>query len=210
MSETGTVEIEQRRPSLLRRILWKVDSAQYKIKDFVVRVCLKIIRWSERDSNYIKHAQREFEILYKGMSKEDLEGPNTWILENILDLLAVLGIQGHSGGSIGYCLSWFEAAARFRCLSPLTGADDEWGESFGNDGTKQNKRMSEIFKDKDGRAYMIYGYIFREPNGSCFTDPGSRKYIEFPYTYKEPEYIPVDEDGNCIHAEDALKTGRRV
>ena len=194
--------------SIVQKLKWKLQRFESAIKNKTVSLCLAIIRLIERDSNYIKHAQREFEVMYKDLPAEDMDGPNTWIRDNIIDLLAVLGTQGHSGSSIDYCLSRFDAAARFKCLSALTGADDEWGESYSNDESKQNKRMSEIFKDSDGKAYTIYGYVFREPNGSCFTGKGSIKYIEFPYVYEPPIYIDVDEAGIPISEEHRILTGR--
>lgn len=201
--------IEARKPDITTRLKWKLKRIQSAIEQSIVSICLAIIRYIERDSNYIKHAKREFEIMYKDLPPEEMEGPNTWMRDNIIDLLAVLGTQGHSGGSIGYCLSRFEAAARFRCLSALTGSDDEWSEPYSNDGSQQNKRMSHVFKDADGKAYTIEGYVFRDPYGCCFTGKGSRKYIEFPYVYEPPIYIDVDEEGIPLLEEHRILTGRR-
>ena len=77
---------------------------------------------------------------------------------------------------------------RFKPLSLLTGADDEWNVCHGED-HYQNRRMSSIFKDgKDGKAYWIDGYVFAHPYSdytgwSGWTRGGgaSRKTIEFPY-----------------------------
>jgi len=194
------------KPALMQKIKWKICRISHIRDKILVSVAMYIIRWVERDSNYVKHAKREFAIMYKDLPTEEMEGPNTWIRDNIIDLLAVLGTQGHSGGSIGYCLSRFTAAANFKCLTALTGADDEWNEC--GSGTWQNRRMSEVFKDEDGRAYTIYGYVFQEPNGSCFTGKGSRKYIEFPYSHVDPIYIKVDENGIPLSEADRILTGR--
>jgi len=193
-------------PPLSWKIKNKLTTLRWRIEGLLVDACLAIIRWLERDSNYIKHAKREFAILYKDLPPEQMDGPNMWIRDNIIDLLAVLGTQGHSGGSIGYCLRQFDNLAHFRCIKPLTGADDEWNEV--GDGVWQNNRMSSIFKGEDGRAYTIDGYIFEEPNGIRFTGHGSRKYIEFPYHYENPVYIKVGEDGLPLRHSDRVLTGR--
>jgi hypothetical protein len=86
-------------------------------------------------------------------------------------------------------ISLFEKVARFEPLTPLTGDDDEWMEV--GDGMFQNIRCSHVFKNKDG-AYDIDGRIFREPNGSCYTNGKSRVPVTFPYTPSR-EYVDVEE-----------------
>ena len=81
------------------------------------------------------------------------------------------------------------------CLH-LQANDDEWVEH--PDGTFQNKRCGEIFKQgKDGDAYTIRGIVFIDQNGFAFTDHNSKVFIEFPYVVPdEPEYrnVVLDED----------------
>jgi hypothetical protein len=132
----------------------------------------------------IDHAEREFAAI--GWSEE--EGPDKWIREDVLQLIRVFAEQGHSGFSAPYAVSMFEKLARYEPLAPLTGKDEEWCEV--SEGTWQNRRCSHVFKEADGRAYDIDGKIFREPNGSCFTNRDSRVYITFPYTPKR-EYVDV-------------------
>jgi hypothetical protein len=78
--------------------------------------------------------------------------------------------------------------ASFEPLVPLTGKDFEWNEV--SEGMWQNNRCSHVFKGPDGKAYDINGKIFREPNGSCYTNIDSRVFIDFPYTPKR-EYVDV-------------------
>lgn len=182
--------------SLFQLIHWKIQSVKWFISVKSVNLALAFIRWMNRDSNYIKHANREFDIMYAGMSKEDLEGPNTWVRENMMDLLSVLGTQGHSGGSIGYCLEMFQCLAKFKCIAPLTGEDNEWIEC--GPGVWQNRRMSTVFKEADGKAYNIDGYVFRDPDGMYYTNGDSRKPIEFPWGYEPPIVVEVDAAGNLI------------
>ena len=152
--------------------------ATQKAIDFVVRM--------NRDSNYISHTKREVPEWFSE------EGPNRWMADGTVELLAVLSHQGHSGGSIGFAIEFFSKMARFKPWGPLTGADSEWAQPYCDDGTQQNIRCSHVFRDADGKAYDINGRIFREPSGSCYTGKGSRVYIEFPYTPKS-EYVDVPE-----------------
>jgi len=142
--------------------------------------------------NYYQHALRELKALgYISLGTPQESGPNSWIQENILELLSVFATQGHSGSSAPYCISLFEKLAKFEPLAPLTGEDSEWAEP--EVGMYQNKRCSRVFKDtKGGTAYNIRGKIFREPNGSCYQSRDSRVNIEFPYT-PETEYVDVPE-----------------
>jgi hypothetical protein len=144
----------------------------------------------DNESNLIKHAKRELKVIgYDLDSKED--DPNTWICENILELLDVFSKQGHSGSSAPYCISLFTKLANFEPVCPLTGNDDEWNEVW--DGVYQNNRCSHVFKNgKDGIAYDIEGKIFRESDGCCYTSSDSRVYVTFPYTPKR-EYVDVDK-----------------
>jgi len=106
----------------------------------------------------------------------------------VMKMIEQFSEEGHSGFSASMAISMFERLARFEPLSPLTGKPDEWNEVA--EGQWQNRRCSHVFKDADGRAYDMDGRIFREPDGSCFTNSNSRVYIDFPYTPKR-EYIDV-------------------
>jgi hypothetical protein len=94
--------------------------------------------------------------------------------------------------SASYALSILKSLLAYEPLSPLTGADDEWME-VGPD-VWQNKRASNVFKDKDG-AYWGDGIVFwewydpkdgSEPFKSYFTSRDSRVNIDsFPWTMPE-------------------------
>lgn len=137
-------------------------------------------------SNLLKHAEREFGVLgWPGTDEMQKR-----VCNNILELLKVFSKQGHSGTSANYVLHYFMKLADFKPISPLTGADHEWNDIGGD--SYQNNRCSAVFKDKKtGKAYWIYGKIFREPNGSTFTSSDSRVEIEFPWTEPESEIIDV-------------------
>lgn len=138
---------------------------------------------------YREHARRELNALGYKLDGPLEEGPNKWVMENIFDLLDVFSQQGHSGSSAPYVANLFCKLAKLEPAAPLTGKDDEWGEVA--EGVWQNKRCSHVFKGADGRAYDIEGIIFRDPDGSCYTNGDSRVYITFPYT-PERRYIRRD------------------
>ena len=83
-----------------------------KIKKYITKVCLKIIVWTERDNNYIKHCKNEVPSWFKE------EGPNRWIADGTVELLAVLSYQEHSGTSIHFALDFFKTMALFKPWGP--------------------------------------------------------------------------------------------
>lgn len=129
-------------------------------------------------SNLKEHAERELKSIGYDINDQE-EGPNKWIMENLLELLEVFSKQGHSGSSAQYCVDAFSKLALFEPLSPLTGEADEWMEV--SDGLWQNVRCSRVFKNGD-HAYDINGKVFRDLNGHCYTNRDSRVYVTFPYT----------------------------
>lgn len=162
---------------------------RYQTRHWITQKALNLVVRLNRDSNYIAHTKREVPGWFKS------EGPNRWIADGTVELLAVLSHQGHSGGSIEFALQFFSAMARFKPWGPLTGDDREWSEPFDNEGTQQNIRCSHVFRDMDGNAYDNRGKVFREPDGSCYTNRDSRVFIEFPYTPKT-EYVDVPVHNN--------------
>lgn len=176
--------LEHYSPNIFQRLRWRLRSMRSSAKSWAVQKALDFVVWCERGSNYLKHTRREVPKWFRGA------GPNRWMADGTLELLAVLSHQGHSGGSINFALKFFETMAKLEPWGPLTGAEEEWGEPYEAGGSRQNKRCSHVFKDADGRAYDSCGRIFREPDGSCFTNIDSRVFIEFPYQPKR-EYVDV-------------------
>ena len=161
------------------------------IQRWLVDAACWYLRWQD-DSNYRRHALREFVAV--GYKTDEPDGPNRWIQENVLTLLAVLGTQGHSGGSIGYCVGMFKKLGLFEPLAPLTGEAHEWNEV--DDDMWQNRRCSHVFKGADGHAYDSEGRIFRAPNGSTYTSRDSRVFVKFPYVPVR-EYVDVEADAEA-------------
>lgn len=129
-----------------------------------------------RDSNTYKHAILELDLVLSYEDEYDRMAGQA-----VLDLLKVFYDQGHSGFSASCVRQIFNKLSNFDPLGPLTGADCEWDDC--GDGLQQNKRSSNVFRDKDGTAYQSDYYIFRDPDGCSYTGRGSRRVItEWPYT----------------------------
>lgn len=148
----------------------------------------------------IEYAKRELDVI--GMTEDSSDEMNVMMRKHILHMVKEFADEGHSGMSASYALSILKRLLAYEPLSPLTGADDEWNE-IGN-GYWQNKRASNVFKDKDG-AYWGDGIVFwewfkpndgSEPFKSHFTSRESRVNIDsFPWTMPDkPEYREADPD----------------
>lgn len=112
-------------------------------------VAFPIIRKYESDSPLIKHYENE------GGKMRDVK-----------DLLAVFGTQGHSGASAPFIINCFHRAVQWKVLSPLKFTDDEFGSELGlNDKTRQNKRMSSVFKYPNGVIKDIDAITWFEETG---------------------------------------------
>lgn len=99
-----------------------------------------------------------------------------------------------------HLLNYVSHAVRFMPLSPLTGEDDEWGSlsEYGDDGHWQNKRMSSVFKNKDGSCHRLDMVHWAYPGDdfrwwSSWNRGGglSSKDITFPYDPNLPENQPI-------------------
>ncbi len=180
----------------------KLNKARYKMKQTLNKFALFLLR-KTTDSKLVEYASSEFiraEWCDSNFVFEDkMQGA---VCKNVIDMLCVFSGEGHSGFSASYTLGVFNKVAKFKPLSPLTGADDEWNEV--GDNNYQNRICGSIFKvGKQGKAYWLDRYVFRDKNGSCFTSSRSRQFIDFPWMPVDPEYIDVseDEEGNTIYPE---------
>ena len=175
-------------PTMAQRARAAMRRIRYHLQRALFRAAMALAD----KSRYEDHAERELVAIgYKLDDKE--EGPNKWIVQNLMDLLRVFSTQGHSGSSAPYCVNLFEKLAMFKPLAPLTGETNEWMEV--GTGVWQNKRAGNIFKQDDrfdGQAYNLDGRVFREPSGACYTNRESMVPVIFPYT-PTTEYVDVPE-----------------
>lgn len=142
----------------------------------------------KEESSLVSFAREELKRL-EDAAREDGEPcvMQQSVTKDVLEVLRVLSAQDHSGSSIGYTLNLVRKLAMFSPLTPLTGEDSEWMEV--GDGYFQNVRCGHVFKNAEGRAYDLDGYVTVDPNGCCYTGGGILCYIEFPYTPKT-QYLP--------------------
>lgn len=115
----------------------------------------------------------------------------------ILEIVGKFSEQGHSGFSASYAIARIDRLLRFKPISPLTGEEDEWNE-ISSSGSKQNKRCSSVFQQKDGSCEDIDAVIVSDNGGiTWFTSGRFRKQITFPYLppiHPEKVYIEYTED----------------
>ena len=195
-------------PTIWHRLKNLANRARYALQQILLRAAIGL----SEESGLKSHAQRELVAAgYKLDDKE--EGPNKWIQQDVLDLLAVFAMQGHSGSSAPYCVDVFAKLAKYEPLVPLSGDESEWFDH--GDGHCQNKRCGHVFKQPDrfnGQAYDIEAVIFWEwferplepdeegypgtyKGKTHFTSRDSMQPITFPYTpkreYRERPAAPV-------------------
>ena len=155
------------------------------------------------DSLY-KHALNEFKAAgWIGSDGKYCDEMQELMCNQILELLSLFSIHGHSGSSAPYAVDLFKKLAMFEPIVPLTGKDDEWIIVEG--GCFQNKRDSSVFKNKrSGQAYWLDGRIFKDPSGACFTSHYSRVPVEFPWTKPESQIVDVEyaESGDVVYPSD--------
>lgn len=148
------------------------------MQQFIERVKLAWAILRGRDGGFVTHAKRELEFA----GYYDGDEMNEAMAQSLIDLLRVMGAQGHSGFSASHLRSLFGKAAAYEPFGPLTGEDDEWDEVDTN--MYQNKRCGRVFLDTSEPvpyAYDIDAVVFEEPDGSRFTSRASRQRIAFPY-----------------------------
>lgn len=208
MDTTSSMSAEIYSPPMGARIRRQIERFKLWLRQALLRAAIAL----SDESSLERHAKRELQAVgYKLDDQED--GPNQWIQRNLLELLAVFSMQGHSGFSAPYCIDMFQKLAKFEPVVPLTGDAAEWNEV--GPGVFQNNRCGHVFKQParfDGQPYDIEAVIFwewyeraLEPDEggypgtirekSHFTCKDSARIISFPYTpkreYQERPAEPV-------------------
>ena len=111
---------------------------------------------------------------------------------DVLEVMAVLCNQGHSGMSAPIIMGIIQRLWSWKPLTPLIGQDDEWTDELDPDGnTLMNKRCPAVFKNrKTGKAFYLDGRAFLQPNGNTSTCAFSSVDIDFPFTvHDKPIYV---------------------
>lgn len=103
---------------------------------------------TDNESNLIKHARRELEII----------GEELAVVEAYLKIVQIFSDMGHSGGSASIAIPTITKLLSFENLAPLTDNEDEW--MFINEyvwgapgGIYQNRRNGACFSNDEGKTY---------------------------------------------------------
>lgn len=141
----------------------------FEVKDTVYQHIRDMLISLNKDCNSVRHAQYELEAIGEKDADKD-----------ILAIISLFSMQGHSGFSAGWSNKVISKLLNFEPLCPLTGDDSEWVEVGTN--VWQNRRAGNVFKDASTGVYQIDGYVIRQFGGSCYNNFQSRKTVNFPYT----------------------------
>lgn len=109
------------------------------------KVLAKVIR----RSNICKHAIKELKLAGYGKGEG---GPNDWMYQQVIEAVAVFASHGNSGGSAPWEINLVQKLCDWNIISPLQFTDEEWMQ-ISSDGTCQNRREGNVFKEPDGSIH---------------------------------------------------------
>lgn len=109
------------------------------------------------NSNICQHAIKELKLAGYGKGKG---GPNDWIYQQVLEAVAVFSSHDNSGGSAIFEIELVKKLCNFDIISSLRFTDDEWHQ-ISSDGTCQNIRKGNVFKEPDGSIYYTKAFSNR-------------------------------------------------
>lgn len=174
-------------------------------------------------SNAATKAQKEMDLL---LTEHGDELTIKEFIPEILALVEKFGNSGQSGGSAPYVshaiTRTLTKLMAHQALSPLTGADDEWGYvgDFGCDPTYQNLRDSRVFRHSDGRYTFNDAITWEDAaTGDRFTGcvggySSHAKIRAFPFTPKtfvlKVTRIPTEDPDDWQYEEPSEDTLREV
>lgn len=117
------------------------------------KVLAKVIR----RSNICKHAIKELKLAGYGKGEG---GPNDWMYQQVIEAVAVFASHGNSGGSAPWEINLVQKLCDWNIISPLRFTDEEWMQ-ISSDGTCQNRRNGNVFKELDGSIHYNGGFSKR-------------------------------------------------
>lgn len=153
----------------------------------------KALQFIIAHSNICRHAKAELKRAGYGNGEG---GPNDWMYEQVMEAVAVFASHGNSGGSAPFEVQLVQKLCSWDIISPLRFTDDEWYQ-ISEDGTCQNTRKSDVFKEPNGRIHY---------NGA-FTKRAIRRYS---YSTKEwtDNKNPLCWRGGLFEHSNGVLTGR--
>lgn len=145
------------------------------------------------NSNICQHAIKELKLAGYGKGEG---GPNDWIYQQVLEAVVVFASHDNSCSSAPWKINLVQKLCNWDIISPLRFTDDEWSRiSF--DGTCQNIRKYDVFKEPDGSIHY---------NGAFTKRPISR------YNFDTKEWTdnknPICWRGGLFECKNNVLTGR--
>lgn len=145
------------------------------------------------NSNICKHAIKELKLAGYGKGEG---GPNDWIYQQVLEAVVVFASHDNSGSSAPWEINLVQKLCNWDIISPLRFTDDEWSQ-ISSDGTCQNIRKYNVFKEPDGNIHY---------NGAFTKRPISR------YNFDTKEWTdnknPICWYGGLFECKNNVLTGR--
>ena len=153
----------------------------------------KVLQRIVRESSLCQHAINELKLAGYGNGED---GPTDWMYQQVLEAIAVFSSHGNSGMSAPWEIDLVKRLCNWDIISPLKFTDDEWVK-ISADGTCQNKRKSDVFK---------------EPNGSIHYNGAFIKRATGRYSFATKEWTenknPICWSGGLFEHKDNVLTGR--
>lgn len=109
----------------------------------------KAFQYIINHSNICRHAIKELKLAGYGKGEG---GPNDWMYQQVIEAVAVFASHGNSGGSAPWEINLVQKLCDWDIISPLRFTDEEWMQ-ISSDGTCQNRRKGDVFKEPDGSIH---------------------------------------------------------
>lgn len=126
------------------------------------KVLAKVIR----RSNICQHAIKELKLAGYGKGEG---GPDDWMYQQVIEAVAVFASHGNSGGSAPWEINLVQKLCDWDIISPLRFTDEEWMQ-ISSDGTCQNRRKGNVFKEPDGSIHYNGAFSKRATDRYSFNN----------------------------------------
>jgi hypothetical protein len=136
------------------------------------KVLAKVIR----RSNICKHAIKELKLAGYGKGEG---GPDDWMYQQVIEAVAVFASHGNSGGSAPWEINLVQKLCDWDIISPLRFTDEEWMQ-ISSDGTCQNRRKGNVFKEPDGSIHYNEAFSKRATDRFGYLNPYYRTAYSIP------------------------------
>lgn len=153
----------------------------------------KVLNRIIKESSLCQHAIKELKLAGYGKGNDY---STDWIYQQIMETIALLVYHSNNSSYVPFDIGLVKKLCSWDVISPLRFTDDEWNKIC-EDGTYQNKRKRNVFKDPDGSIHYIDAFIKR-PTGR--------------YSYSTKEWAEIENPiylhGGLFEHKDNILTGR--